>query len=142
MTDRELLECLKDRPCEACKFHSDKGCSKWDCVFDSKKALEQEPCGDAISRQAVLEGLANIAKAKAKSDAQKSMMGRAMFFVEQLPYVNPQEPKTGHWIKIRDCYGNHHFTCSECGNDIATQYADNWEDKYCPNCGAKMEDKS
>ena len=39
MTDRELLECLKDRPCEACKFHSDKGCSKWDCVFDSKRTI-------------------------------------------------------------------------------------------------------
>ena len=37
MTDRELLECLKDRPCDACKFHSDKGCSKWDCVFEKKE---------------------------------------------------------------------------------------------------------
>ena len=44
MTDRELLECLKDRPCEACKFHSDKGCSKWDCVFDSKRQLAHSVC--------------------------------------------------------------------------------------------------
>lgn len=51
---------------------------------------EQQPCEDAISRQAVLDGLASIAKAKAKSDAQKSLMGRVMFFVEQLPSVNPQ----------------------------------------------------
>ena len=49
-----------------------------------------------------------------------------------------QESKTGHWIKSRDCYGNYHFTCSECGNDIATQYADNWEDKYCSECGCRM----
>ena len=47
--------------------------------------------------------------------------------------------KSGKWIMSRDCYGNHHFTCSECGNDIATQYADNWNDKYCSECGAKME---
>ena len=33
MTDRELLECLKDRPCDACKFRKENGCSKWDCVF-------------------------------------------------------------------------------------------------------------
>ena len=45
---------------------------------------------DLISRRAVLDGLANIAKAKAKSDVQKSMMGRMMFFVEQLPSVKPQ----------------------------------------------------
>ena len=47
-------------------------------------------CGDAISRQALLDGLASIAKAKAKSDAQKSLMGRVMFFTEQLPPVTPQ----------------------------------------------------
>ena len=54
------------------------------------KALEHEPCGDAISRQAVLDGLASIAKIKAKSDAQKSLMGRVMFFIEQLPTVTTQ----------------------------------------------------
>ena len=46
---------------------------------------------DAISRQAVLDGLASIAKAKAKSDAQKSMMGRTMFFVKQLPSVSTEK---------------------------------------------------
>lgn len=46
---------------------------------------------DLIQRQAVLEGLASIAKAKAKSDAQKSMMGRTMFFVEQLPSVSTEK---------------------------------------------------
>ena len=51
------------------------------------KALEQEPCDDCISRQAMLDGLASIAKAKAKSDAQKALMGRVMFFTEQLPPV-------------------------------------------------------
>lgn len=54
------------------------------------KALEAQPCEDCISRQAVLNGLANIAKAKAKSDAQKALMGRVMFFTEQLPPVTPQ----------------------------------------------------
>jgi len=49
--------------------------------------IEQEPCEDCISRQAVLDGLASIAKAKAKSDAQMSLMGRIMFFVEKLPPV-------------------------------------------------------
>lgn len=54
---------------------------------------------DLISRQAVLDGLASIAKAKAKSDAQKSLMGRVMFFTEHLPSVNPQEPK---WIPVSE----------------------------------------
>lgn len=25
---------LKDRPCEVCEFHSENGCSKWECVFE------------------------------------------------------------------------------------------------------------
>lgn len=64
------------------------------------EALGQEPCEDAISRQAVLDGLASIAKAKAKSDAQKSLMGRVMFFTEHLPSVTPN-PKTDVLDKIR-----------------------------------------
>ena len=47
-------------------------------------------CENAVSREAVLNGLANIAKAKAKSDAQKALMGRVMFFTEQLPSVTPR----------------------------------------------------
>ena len=30
----ELITRLNNRPCEACEYHSDNGCSKWDCVFD------------------------------------------------------------------------------------------------------------
>lgn len=30
----EKIEHLTDRPCSACEFHSDNGCSKWNCVFE------------------------------------------------------------------------------------------------------------
>ena len=49
-----------------------------------------QPNEDCISRKAVLDGLASIAKAKARSDAQKSLMGRVMFFTERLPNATPQ----------------------------------------------------
>lgn len=84
---------------------------------------------DCISREAVLEGLANIAKAKAKSDAQKSMMGRCMFFVEQLPPATPQRPK-GKWIEIEIDAGEFIYKCTECGMRVINPY------KYCPNCGS------
>lgn len=58
-------------------------------------ALKAEPCEDAISRQAMLDGLASIAKVKARSDAQKSLMGRVMFFTEQLPRVTPKITECG-----------------------------------------------
>ena len=101
-------------------------------------------CEDAISRQAVLDGLARIAKAKAKSDAQKAMMGRTMFFVEQLPSVSTE--KTGHWEWVQydsdPRIGNWH--CSECRNILVLAVKKDDVDgipiaKYCPNCGAKME---
>lgn len=63
----------------------------------------QEPCEDCVSRQAVLNGLANIAKAKARSDAQKSLMGRVMFFTEKLPSVNPQETVSEFADRCREC---------------------------------------
>ena len=92
----------------------------------------------AISRQAVLEGLASITKVKARSDAQKSLMGRIMFFVEQLPSIKPQEPKTGH---CKDCkYFEYdsvanvdgvplivaHEICNKWGNGCKSR-----EDGYC-----------
>lgn len=106
---------------------------------------------DLIRRRSVLEGLASIAKAKAKSDAQKSMMGRTMFFVEQMPSVSTE--KTGRWKKIKS--GDKAFpeiiVCSRCGHE--NSYINEWNfnneplskvfktSKYCPNCGAKMEVK-
>lgn len=34
------LDHLIDRPCEACEFHKENGCSRWDCVFEEVKADE------------------------------------------------------------------------------------------------------
>jgi len=34
MTREELLDCLTDRPCDVCKFHTGNGCTKWKCVFE------------------------------------------------------------------------------------------------------------
>lgn len=103
---------------------------------------------DLIQRQAVLDELASIAKAKAKSDAQKAMMGRTMFFVEQLPSVSTE--KTGRWKKIKS--GDKNFpesiVCSRCGYE--NSYINEWNfnneplskvfktSKYCPNCGSRM----
>ena len=56
--------------------------------------------------------------------------------IEGMPSVNPQESKTGCWIKT---IGENGITsairCSECG------FEDNryMLFRYCPNCGAKME---
>ena len=79
---------------------------------------EQEPCDDAISRQAVL-------KLKHHKPEYGDMI--YAFDVEQLPSVTQ---KSGKWIRYKDnCLYNQ---CSYCGASHCR------EDNYCPNCGAKM----
>lgn len=34
----EQISHLKDRPCEACEFYTEEGCSKWECVFEGSEA--------------------------------------------------------------------------------------------------------
>jgi hypothetical protein len=92
------------------------------------KALEQEPCGDVISRDAVLDidfhKLIHTTAKPAEMVRQK---------IEQLPSVNPQ-PKTGHWIIIDDCE-KFIAKCSECGQIEDSRMIGKYA--YC-HCGAKM----
>ena len=92
------------------------------------KALEQEPCEDAISRQAVLDELN-------KWDWQELYL--PIHFKENIidvvPSVKPQEPKTGHWKRI----GYDIYECSICGQNVMT--GDICAYKHCHGCGAKME---
>ena len=96
------------------------------------KALEQEPIGDLISRQAVLDKTIRVNSIwKSITNSKGKNLEE---IVSELPSVNPQEPKTGHWDS-RTC------KCSECGYQIAfSEYAER-KYKYCPNCGADMRDK-
>ena len=130
-----------------------------------EKALEQEPCKNAISRQAVLD-LAK--KGVLISNGNYESVCKA---INELPPVNPlskdyntiyftpqpktdswsikdvadtfkkhglireQEPKTGHWIFVDKAHEHAH--CSECdyGN---VDLVDGRPHNFCPNCGVKM----
>ena len=129
MTNEEHIEQLK-------KLRSFHNGSYGRSINKAIDALKQEPCTDAVSRQVLIEELTNIAKMKAKSDAQKALIGRCIYFIEHLPPVTPTRPK-GHWIHPYE-YGlalPEHY-CSECK---AYEYSD-VKSKYCPNCGADMRE--
>ena len=101
---------------------------KWvDEILD--KYAEQEPCDDAISRQAVKEQMIKYGFHAPDMTVTE--------FVEDLPPVRPQEPKTGHWIETE----YHRWKCSVCREKGMSEW-DNIHDvrtNFCPNCGARME---
>ncbi|MBQ1297139.1 MAG: hypothetical protein IIY21_24050 [Clostridiales bacterium] len=117
-----------DRDCDI-----ERNCGKCDLMMPSKEpilkaykmaiqALDQEPCEDAISRQAVLDMM------------QMRISGKELYkAVYELPLVNPT--KTGHWIFVDKAHEHAH--CSECDyGDV--DLLDGRPHNYCPNCGAKM----
>lgn len=48
-----------------------------------------------------------------------------------------QKPKRGKWIAIDDT----HSQCMECGAIFCITSSNEWEVNYCPNCGARVEDR-
>lgn len=62
-------------------------------------------------------------------EAQVDVIDDIMEWIEK----HPQEPKTGHWIKISPAKI---YECSECGRNVMTR--DIWAYEFCHGCGAKM----
>jgi len=130
MTNKEAIEELKkvdtlDMPARLCEAH-----------YMAIKALEQEPCGDLINRQEVLDGIGELKRSPWATDKRGNgfeyLIAEALdvvadLCVKQASSVSPQEPKTGHWI---DVFGG--VECSECGG-LEAGYSD-----FCPNCGCRM----
>lgn len=139
---------------QKCLYHiaenmrMDKSISKegYEYFQQAIKALEQEPCNDAISRQAAIDCL----NADFTIDGKENMetvvdyINGAFKQIKALPSVTPQ-PKTGRWIEkyAEDACGERYsyWACSECGRSVGFNLA-NIEDvlsdyPYC-HCGAKM----
>lgn len=105
------------------------------------KALEQEPCEDAISRQEVLDAMYELCDTGETFNENlwrdNPHIDAIADAINNLPSVTPQ-PKTGHWIYSKAVNtGEIIFSeCSVCGNG-ESRCAKRMN--YCPNCGAKME---
>ena len=104
------------------------------------KALEQEPCENTVSRQAVLD----------KKELVELEDGQSFYCispedVETLPPVTPKQ-RTGHWVEsyinqIKGCNDiGHFYVCTECGRYINLSQGAKLSDyPYC-HCGAKMQE--
>ena len=121
-----------------CKFHTENGCDRWECVFEEEpddcEYYEKERgdmTDDLISRQAVQDYIAKYLSQYLYNDVRETVEVIDEY-IGELPSVNPQEPKTGHWTHDGSHWKNR-FICSECGYKLFEE-----QTNYCPNCGAKM----
>lgn len=101
------------------------------------KALEQQPCEDAISRKEV----ADIIN-RQRFGIHKISMGIIKEKLEALPPVTPIRPK-GKWIEIIEeetAYSKTwHYECSECGKNNTCLGGN---PNFCPHCGADMRSET
>ncbi len=94
------------------------------------EALEQEPCSDVVSRQAVDDAIYDYSRSCDANYAQ------IMEFIDKLPSVTAQ-PKMGRWNFTKH-YGRDYYVCLVCGMERMDDHSSGWN--YCPNCGAKMQE--
>ena len=130
MTNKEAINFLQSKIDLIDKYYPDVKDYR-EALVIAIEALEQKPCEDCISRQAVLDCFKKW---------QPYMATRLLDFekeLSELPPVTPR-PRAGHWIVDVDRWGDivttvNGYRCSECNNFNTDR------DNYCPNCGAKME---
>lgn len=88
-------------------------------------SIKTELSDDLISRNAVLK---EISCWIGSGEYRYAMSERFLIDrIKTLSSVNPQEPKTGHWID-----SSNGWMCSECHRD------NTYDTDFCPNCGCRM----
>ena len=103
--------------------------------LQGSKALEQEPCEDCISREAVLK--LNKSHHGQMSNEINHQIWKE---IKALPSVQLVRKK-GDWIEKDDGWGGVYYDCSVCGESWTLIDGTPWENgmKFCPHCGAEME---
>ena len=93
---------------------------------------EQEPCEDAVRRQAVKELYCRICMETNICYRSKENCEDLKLF-DELPSAQPK-PKTGRWITKRTIIHDGEPYCDQC--DVSAPHEE--ISKFCPNCGADM----
>ena len=117
----------EQEPCEKCVYSTKNGYCQYDDVTEAIPPLE--PCDDAISRERALEPY------KGLNDDDVISVWMIKKNINELPSVTH---KSGKWLITPM---SNIVYCSECDylfKDIPASIVEHF--KYCPNCGAEMEE--
>ena len=105
------------------------------------KALEQEPCEDAISRQAAINAAIEAADEwdGGGNRNREEIIAKAL---EQLPSVTPM-PKMGKWERMSGLSEDmdDRYKCSKCGNVVHSTDRINLYTfhRWCGRCGSNND---
>lgn len=146
MTRKEAIEKIKMILAE-CAEDEDAVCyvtfDDADALDMAIKALEQEPCEDAVNRQAVCEFLENHAKTYDDVRVRIGLKAGSSLVAnpDNVPSVTPARKK-GKWLNRNTSGYRFYGKCSECGEELCMDIMDTDGMKYCPYCGAKMDEET
>ena len=96
-----------------------------------------------IDAKLLTTNIAQIAKNCARSDAQKALIGRILFMIENMPTIEAEPVKHGRWelITQNKFTGTKTLRCTYCKNYFVvrddTLNAGRGDANFCPNCGSK-----
>lgn len=111
---------IHNHPCEDCYYND--GDVHAECVV-CDKPLEQQPCDDAVSRQALIDKLEtpmNWTDSEAEIQEQRDYEG-FIELVKSMPSVTPQQPR---WIPVSERLPEeyNHVLCQFCMGGMAECY--------------------
>ena len=89
---------------------------------------------DCISRQQAIDALTEYGNGRAVFIS----VGEAVIRIEQLPPIQPTEPKRGKWIYHPEIGWGETWLCDQCGEKTTSTVMGKPRDNFCPNCGADM----
>ena len=133
MTNEEAIKMLKSKM----DGHTDTSYEWAETVRMAIKALEQEPCDDAISRQKVQDYIAKYLSQYLYDDV-RGAVEVIDEYIGELPPVTPQ-PQTGHWIPVSERLPEKNdiyvvWTSKGFGDHLSTSYyntEDGWTIGVC-----------
>lgn len=102
-----------------------------EALYAARKALEQEPCKDAVSIASVFEIMGNLMSIPYDFDRSitEKDVSESMDKIRELPRVTPQKPKTGY-ISIDDVMSVFDdFMCGEVDEEGTETFLEMLKDK-------------